>query len=146
MAGAPVCGSPLISGLTGATGRAEIVRAALESAAFQTEDLLAAMFADWPNAERRLLKVDGGMSANDWFLQFLADIVGAPVERPRILETTALGAAYLAGLSAGVAPEPEVFARERRPDRRFEPAMPGDIRRRKLDGWHDAVQRVLTKR
>jgi len=137
-----------ISGITGATGRAEIARAALESAAYQTQDLIAAMRADWPQAEkaRSVLKVDGGMSANDWFLQFLADIVAAPVERPRVLETTALGAAYLAGLSAGIVPEPESFSQERSTARRFEPAMPEATRLRKLEGWHDAVRRVLTTR
>jgi glycerol kinase len=136
-----------IFGITGATGRAEIVRAALESAAYQTQDLLAAMRADWPQAgtSRTILKVDGGMTANDWFLQFLADIVAAPVERPRVLETTALGAAYLAALGAGVAPEPDVFAAERRAAGHFEPAMPEVARAAKLEGWHDAVRRVLTK-
>ncbi|HYM16929.1 MAG TPA: glycerol kinase GlpK [Micropepsaceae bacterium] len=135
-----------ISGLSGGSGRAEIVRATLESAGYQTQDLLAAMRADWQdaNAAQTVLKVDGGMAANDWFLQFLADIVAAPVERPTVLETTALGAAYLAGLGSGVAPEPEVFARERKPERPFEPSMEEEMRARKLAGWHDAVRRVLS--
>jgi glycerol kinase len=135
-----------ILGITGATGRAEIVRAALESAAYQTQDLIGAMRADWIDAEaaRTVLKVDGGMTANDWFLQCLADIVAAPVERPRILETTALGAAYLAGLAAGVAPEPRTFMRERHAARRFEPAMAESTRARKLAGWREAVGRLLT--
>ena len=89
-----------IFGITRGTTRAEIARAALESVAYQTRDLLEAMQRDWdePAGARTVLRVDGGMVASDWTMQFLADILGAPVDRPKILETTAVGAAYLAGL------------------------------------------------
>ncbi|WP_020179987.1 glycerol kinase GlpK [Methylopila sp. M107] len=133
-------------GLTRGTGQAEIARATLESVGHQTADLVAAMRADWPDGEAgAVLRVDGGMTASDWTLQFLADILDAPVDRPQILETTALGAAYLAGLAAGVCPEPEEFAKSWRLDRRFEPAMDEATRRRKLAGWADAVGRVKTR-
>src|SRR4029077_4074706 len=100
-----------VSGITAATGPKEFARAALESVAYQTRDVLDAMRADWTNAHKAetILRVDGGMAANDWMLQFLADILDAPVDRPRVVETTALGAAYLAGLAAGVSPGPDEF-------------------------------------
>ncbi len=133
-------------GLTRGAGQAEIARAALESVGYQTGDLIAAMRADWPAGDvGAVLRVDGGMTASDWTLQFLADILDAPVDRPEIIETTALGAAYLAGLAAGVCPEPETFAESWRLERRFEPRMDGATRRRKLDGWSDAVSRVKTR-
>ena len=90
-----------IFGLTRNSGPAEFARAALESVAFQTRDLVEAMRADWPEAGDTVLRVDGGMTANDWVLQGLADILGAPVDRPQVLETTALGAAWLAGCARG---------------------------------------------
>ena len=130
-------------GLTRGTGQAEIARATLESVGYQTADLIEAMQADWPDgAAGTVLRVDGGMTASDWTMQFVADILGAPVDRPAVRETTALGAAYLAGLAAGVCPPPEIFAESWRLERRFEPAMAGDVRRRKLAGWADAVSRV----
>src|SRR4029079_7283273 len=95
-----------------------------EAVAYQTRDLVEAMRADWPEAGDTVLRVDGGMTANDWVLQGLADTLGAPVDRPRVLETTALGAAWLAGMRAGVCPGPEWFASTWALDRRFEPAMP----------------------
>jgi glycerol kinase len=132
-------------GLTRGSGAPEIARAALEAVGYQTSDLLAAMRADWPGGgSGAALRVDGGMTANDWMLQFLADILDRPVDRPTIRETTALGAAYLAGLSAGLCPGPEAFAERWRLDRRFEPNMPAGTRRRKLAGWTDAVARVKT--
>jgi glycerol kinase len=135
-------------GLTRSTGPAEIARAALEAVCFQTHDLLKAMHADWPEAESAtsVLRVDGGMVASDWTMQRLADILDAPVDRPRILETTALGAAYLAGMQAGVYPGLEELARSWHLERRFLPAMDEKMRQQKLAGWADAVQRTLTKR
>ena len=98
-------------GLTRATGPWELAQAALESVCFQTFDLLTAMKADWPDAEGspKILRVDGGMAASDWTMQRLADLIGSTVDRPQIKETTALGAAYLAGLRAGFFPEPDRF-------------------------------------
>ncbi|MHC2925485.1 glycerol kinase [Bradyrhizobium diazoefficiens] len=104
-------------GLTRNTGPAELAHAALESVCYQTFDLWAAMRADWPSSETAsvVLRVDGGMTASDWTMQRLADLLDAPVDRPVIQETTALGAAYLAGLNAGVYPEPTKFADNWRP-------------------------------
>ncbi|SFJ19372.1 glycerol kinase GlpK [Albimonas pacifica] len=135
-----------IHGLTRATGPAELARAALESVGYQTLDLLEAMRRDWPEGEAdTVLRVDGGMTASDWALQFLADMLDAPVDRPKILETTALGAAWLAGSKAGVWPGMEEFAQSWKLDRRFEPKMPDDDRARKIAGWRDAVRRTLTE-
>jgi glycerol kinase len=131
-------------GLTRNTGPAEIAQAALESVGYQTRDLLEAMRADWPTAAGTVLRVDGGMTASDVTMQFLADILGTAVDRPMVMETTALGAAYLAGLKAGVCPDPTGFSKTWRLDRRFEPAMDGATRARKWAGWQDAVRRTLT--
>ena len=132
-------------GLTRGTGPKELARAALESVCYQTCDLWGAMRADWPGADAAstVLRVDGGMTASDWTMQRLADLLNAPVDRPVIQETTALGAAYLAGLSAGVFPEPARFADNWRLERRFEPAMTAETRARKLKGWSKAVAGVL---
>jgi glycerol kinase len=132
-------------GLTRNTGPAELAHAALESVCYQTFDLWAAMRADWPGAgaAHTVLRVDGGMTASDWTMQRLADLLDAPVDRPVIQETTALGAAYLAGLSAGVFPEPSKFADNWRLERRFRPAMSAATRTRKLKGWAAAVRGVL---
>jgi glycerol kinase len=135
-----------IFGLTRSSGPAELARAALESVAFQTRDLVEAMRADWPAAADTVLRVDGGMTANDWVLQRLADILGAPVDRPKVLETTALGAAWLAGMRAGLYPGPAEFARTWALDRRFEPALDADRREEIYAGWRDAVRRTLTGR
>ena len=136
-----------IHGLTRATGPAELARAALESVGYQTLDLLEAMRRDWPEGEAdTVLRVDGGMTASDWALQFLADMLDAPVDRPKILETTALGAAWLAGSKAGVWPGMEEFAESWELDRRFEPKMPDEDRARKIEGWREAVRRTLTQR
>ncbi|HLN08256.1 MAG TPA: glycerol kinase GlpK [Xanthobacteraceae bacterium] len=133
-------------GITRATTPKEIARAALESVGYQTRDLLDAMHRDWPAAGSAdtVLRVDGGMVASGWTLQFLADILDAPVDRPAVLETTALGAAYLAGLAAGICPKPDAFAASWRRERRFVPAMDAATRERKLSGWRDAVRRVIT--
>ncbi|WP_460449904.1 glycerol kinase GlpK [Alsobacter sp. SYSU BS001988] len=135
-------------GLTRATGPNEIARAALESVCYQTLDLLDAMRADWPGAAgaETVLRVDGGMVASDWTMQRLADILGAPVDRPVVRETTALGAAYLAGLEAGVYPDPSRFSDLWRLDRRFSPHFDGDLRATMVAGWKDAVSRTLTRR
>jgi glycerol kinase len=132
-------------GLTRNTGPAEIAHAVLESVCYQTVDLLAAMRADWPEAKTAniVLRVDGGMTASDWTMQRLADLLDAPVDRPMIQETTALGAAYLAGLQAGVYPEPAKFADNWRLEHRFKPAMSAATRQRKLAGWARAVKGVL---
>jgi glycerol kinase len=132
-------------GLTRNTGPAEIAHAVLESVCYQTVDLWAAMRADWPEAAaaRTVLRVDGGMTASDWTLQRLADLIDAPVDRPVIQETTAVGAAYLAGLGAGVYPEPMRFADSWRLERRFKPAMSEATRARKLTGWALAVKGLL---
>jgi glycerol kinase len=134
-------------GLTRATGRKELARAALESVCYQTADLLEAMRADWPEAgaAQTVLRVDGGMAVSDWTLQRLADLLGAPVDRPEIKETTALGAAYLAGLAAGLFPAPARFGDHWRLERRFEPSMDAMTRARKLAGWKDAVTRLIVK-
>jgi glycerol kinase len=116
----------------------------LESVGYQTRDLLEAMHADWPAAAGTVLRVDGGMSASDIAMQFLADILGAPVDRPVVMETTALGAAYLAGYQAGLCPQPEQFAASWRLDRRFQPAMDDAMRARKWEGWQAAVRRTLS--
>ena len=136
-----------IYGLTRKSGAAELARAALEAVGYQTRDLLAAMTADSALADRAtVLRVDGGMTASDAAMQFLADILPAPVDRPAIMETTALGAAYLAGCAAGLCPDLEGFAANWRLDHRFEPRMDGSERERKYAGWQDAVRRTLTAR
>jgi glycerol kinase len=132
-------------GLTRNTGPAELAHAALESVCYQTFDLWAAMRADWPEAKAAniVLRVDGGMTVSDWTMQRLADLLDAPVDRPVIQETTALGAVYLAGLEAGVYPEPEKFADNWRLEHRFKPNMSAATRERKLKGWARAVKGVL---
>ena len=129
-----------VFGLTRNSGPNEFARAALESVGFQTRDLLEAMHADWtPEGAQQVLRVDGGMSASDWAMQFLADIIGAPVDRPQVLETTALGAAWLAGMQAGVYPDQAAFAREWALEHRFTPAMDAPTREAKYEGWKRAV-------
>lgn len=132
-------------GLTRNTGPREFARAALESVCFQTADLLDAMTRDWGTAGETVLRVDGGMVASDWTMQRLADLLDAPVDRPKVLETTALGAAWLAGYQAGVYPDPTVFAETWSRDRRFEPTWDQSERTRRRAGWQDAVQRTLSR-
>jgi len=129
-------------GLTRATGPNELARAALEAVGFQTADLLAAMQADW-SGEMRALRVDGGMAASDYAMQFLADITNAPVDRPAVLETTALGAAWLAGMQAGAYPAPGDFAASWALEKRFAPDMSPEMRTAKRSQWSDAVRRTL---
>jgi glycerol kinase len=134
-----------IFGITRGTSAKEFARAALESVCYQTADLIEAMHGDWGANAKTVLRVDGGMVASDWTMQRLADLLAAPVDRPRVLETTALGAAYLAGLQAGLYPPPDVFAQQWALDRRFAPTMAASERERKLALWRDAVQRTLTR-
>ncbi len=130
-----------ITGLTRGTGRAEIAAAALEAVAFQTEDLLEAMALD-TGARASTIRCDGGMARSDWTMQRLADITGCVVDRPEVTETTALGAAWLAGLQSGLLPGPGEAAAHWRLDRRFTPRMPpGEATARHAD-WLRAVQRV----
>ncbi|MBI1217280.1 MAG: glycerol kinase GlpK [Rhodobacteraceae bacterium] len=133
-----------IYGLTRATGPAEIARAALESVGFQTRDLMEAIAADMGGTGTETLRVDGGMTASDWTMQFLADMLGAPVDRPAVRETTALGAAWLAGMQAGVCPDAAGFARSWALERRFTPQIPQPLREARYAAWKDAVRRTLT--
>ena len=142
-----------VFGLTRGSGPAEFARAALESVGFQTRDLWDAMRADIAAMaegaggvalDDAVLRVDGGMAASDWTMQFLADILGAPVDRPAVLETTALGAGWLAGMQAGICPGMEEFAAGWSAERRFEPRMEAAERDRLHAGWQDAVRRVRT--
>ena len=129
-------------GLTRGSGRAELARATLESVGYQTRDLIDAVRGD--GVEGTVLRVDGGMAASDWTMQFLADVLGIPVDRPVDLETTARGAAWLAGYHAGFYPGPVEWTAGWERDRRFAPAMEADARERRLRGWRDAVRRTLT--
>ncbi|EYD73407.1 glycerol kinase GlpK [Limimaricola hongkongensis] len=129
-----------VFGLTRNTGPREMARAALESVGYQTRDLLEAMRADWQDAsERATLRVDGGMSASDWTMQFLADITDAPVDRPEITETTALGVAWLAGMRAGIYPDQQGFAANWKLDRSFSPEMEEETREAGYAAWGRAV-------
>ena len=132
-----------IFGLTRNSGPAEFARAALESVGFQTRDLWQAMASDWAGAGDAVLRVDGGMVASDWAMQFLSDILGAPVDRPRVTETTALGAAYLAGLQAGLCPPPQDFAKDWALERRFAPEMDAITRDRRFGAWKRAVAATI---
>jgi len=132
-----------IFGLTlDATG-AHLARAALEAVAYQTFDLLEAMTGD--GARPSAMRVDGGMAANEWLCQFLADILQLPVDRPQNLETTALGAAFLAGLATGVWPNLTALTQTWQRRDRFSPAMEQDRRTRLIEGWRSAVARTLQR-
>ena len=133
-----------ILGLTRASGIAEIARAALEAISYQTRDLMAAMAADGA-APNVALRVDGGLVANDWAMQFLSDMLDLPVERPVVTETTALGAAYLAGLETGFYGGLDEIARNWQRDRRWTPTMAAARREALYAGWRQAVRRVLTE-
>jgi glycerol kinase len=130
-------------GLTRDTSRAHIVHAALDAVCFQTRDLMDAMAAD--GAHPDALRVDGGMTANNWLMQHLADLLGKSVERPEVGETTVLGAAYLAGLSCGMFASLDDIAGRWRRDARFDPALDIESRESRYAGWQRAVGRVLTK-
>lgn len=131
-----------IFGLTRATGPAELVRATLESVCYQTADLFSAMAQD--GVAPSSLRVDGGMVGNNWLCQFLSDVLGLTVDRPEVMETTALGAAYLAGLKAGIYGSLDEVTSQWQRNARFEPKMEGSIRKDLLAGWHKAVGKVLT--
>jgi len=131
-----------IFGITRDTGRADIVRATLESMAYQTHDLFEAMAED--GITPTSLKVDGGMVANNWMVQFLSDILGLPVERPKVMETTALGAAYLVGLQCGLYKDLAQISANWQREKHFKPSMQNDTRQPLLAGWARAVGKVLT--
>ena len=133
-----------IYGLTRGSGPEELAKAALESVGYQTRDLLEAMTADWSDSGEAVLRVDGGMTASDWTMQFLSDIIGAQVDRPEVLETTALGAAWLAGMRAGLYPDQTGFAKNWALERRFEPAMEDATRDNKYAAWKRAVAATLS--
>ncbi len=132
-----------VYGLSRNSGPAELARAALESVGYQTRDLLEAMQADGAGGGDAVLRVDGGMTASNYTMQFLSDILGAPVDRPRVLETTALGAAWLAGMQAGVYPDQAGFAQSWALERRFEPTMDSADRDAKYARWKKAVTATL---
>ncbi|HIP95200.1 MAG TPA: glycerol kinase [Leucothrix sp.] len=146
----------LLCGLTRSSSPNEIVRAALEAVCYQTADLLLAMNNDWQDAlsvnkglnnnpleNKTVLRVDGGMTASNWTMQMLANILDAPVDRPEVLETTALGAAWLAGQYAGVWDNADGFTKSWRLNRKFTPDMQTKEREKKVAGWKKAVQRTL---
>ena len=132
-------------GLTRGTTNREIAKAALEAVCFQTRDLLEAMKRDWDGNSKTVLRVDGGMCASDWTMQALSDILGVSVDRPILLETTALGAAYLAGYQSGLYEKPEKFAKDWSLERRFTPMMGDHERKTKYAAWKEAVFRTLGK-
>jgi len=131
----------ILVGLTRATGRAELARAAIEAACYQTYDLIEAMSQD--GVRSHTLRIDGGMVVNDWMCQFLADALNKPVDRPEIMETTALGAAYLAGLKAGVYESLENVRERWKRDRRFDATMGEAERAQMLNGWRRAVAAAM---
>ena len=131
-------------GLTRNTGAAEISKAALESVCYQSADLLTAMTDDWQDAHTSVIRVDGGMATSDWTMQRLSDILNVVIDRPHNLETTALGAAYLAGMHIGFYPSPEDFANTWKRQNRFVPDMSEELRQQKLSGWKDAIKRTLS--
>ena len=133
----------MLAGITRSTGRAEIARAALEASCYQTADLLAAMAKDGIHTVN--LRVDGGMTKNDWLLQYLANILGLGIDRPDVMETSALGAAYLAGLQAGVFESLDDIVRNWRKNSHFDPKITASERRKRLSGWRAAVRRTLNR-
>ena len=132
-------------GITRGTGPNEFARAALESVAYQTLDLIDAMRADSGELQNTelVLRVDGGMTASNWTMQFLADMLDCQVDRPTVLETTAVGVAYLAGYQSGLYPEPKQFAKEWALDKRFEPVIDKQLREQKYSGWKKAVESTI---
>jgi glycerol kinase len=132
-----------VFGLTRNSGPAEFARAALQSVGYQTRDLWEAMRADWGQETQVTLRVDGGMTASDWTMQSLSDLLGAPVDRPVMAETTALGAAWLAGMKAGIYPDKASFAAKWALDRKFTPQMEAEAREAAYARWQRAVQAVI---
>jgi glycerol kinase len=136
-----------VYGLTRNSGPAEFSRAALESVGFQTRDLLEAMISDWQGgAKGGVLRVDGGMSASNWTMQFLSNILNAPVDRPEVLETTAMGAAWLAGMRIGIYPEQNEFTKSWSLEKRFQPDMDDELREQRYKDWKSAVAATLKVR
>jgi glycerol kinase len=134
-----------IFGLTRNSGPEEFAKAALQSVGYQTRDLLEAMKADWHGeGAGSTLRVDGGMSASDWAMQFLSDIIGAPVDRPEVLETTALGAAWLAGQRTGLYPDQKGFSDSWALERTFDPQMAEPERAEKYAAWKRAVAATMS--
>ena len=131
-----------VFGLTRNSGPEEFARAALESVGFQTRDLLEAMNAD-AGKPGGVLRVDGGMTVSDWTMQFLSDIIGASVDRPKVKETTALGAAWLAGMRAGVYPDQDGFSQTWALETRFEPQMEDTDRDARYARWKKAVAATI---
>lgn len=132
-----------VFGLTRGSGPAEMARAALQSVAYQTRDLWEAMRADWPEETHVTLRVDGGMSASDWTMQSLSDLLGAAVDRPKMQETTVLGAGWLAGMQAGIYPDQAGFAETWALDHKFTPQMAPEQRNMAYARWQRAVQAVI---
>ena len=134
-----------IYGLTRNSGPAELAKAALECVGFQTRDLLEAMRSDWEedSEEKPVLRVDGGMTSSDWAMQFLADILDAGVDRPKTLETTAVGAAWLAGSAVGYYPPFDEFSRLWKSESHFTPMMQEDERESKYSAWKSAVKATI---
>ena len=132
-----------IFGLSRNTGPNEIAKAALESVAFQTRDLIEAMREDWNKSTESVLRIDGGMVANDWAVQALANQLSNPVDRPVVTETTAAGAAYLAGLAADLCPEPTDFAQQWALEKRFKPRLSKAGADELYAGWRRAVAKLL---
>lgn len=133
-----------IFGLTRNSGANEFSRAALEAVCFQTRDLTQAMYSDWQDANSDItLRVDGGMVASDWTMQFLSNILNADIDRPTILETTALGAAWLAGMRAGVWPGQEGFAKQWKLQQKFTPNMDEELREHRYKNWKSAVNSAI---
>jgi glycerol kinase len=130
-------------GLTRNSGREHLVRAALESVAYQTQDLIAAMLSD-EKLVLKNLRVDGGMAANKWLMQFISDLLSIEIERPRCIETSALGVAYLAGLSVGVYQSLDEISELRQVACTFTPSMEEKKRKTLYQGWQTAVKRVLS--
>ena len=131
----------VLSGLTRDTGPKEIIRATVESVAYQTHDLFEAMKHD--GLRPRLVKVDGGMVMNNWFSQFLSDVVNVGVLRPKVQETTALGAAFMAGLQIGVYKSLRDISKNWALDKKFSPKMKNNNRTKLLKGWSKAIKRTL---
>ncbi len=134
-----------IHGLSRNTGPDELARAALESVGYQTRDLLEAMSDDWPDAPINRIRVDGGLGGNGWAMQFIADICNVGVDRAEMLETTAAGAAWLAGMKQGVYPDAQSYAAMSRDFTPFAPTMPEDVRHNKYSGWKDVIERTLSR-
>ena len=139
----PDCRGALF-GMTRNTGPAEITKATLESVCYQTSDLLSAISKDLGESKLSAIRVDGGMAASNWTMQMLSDLVELPVDRPKNLETTALGAAYLAGMQVGIYPPMDEFSESWQSESQFNSKMKEELRERKLAGWKDAVRRTLS--